>query len=34
MYWDSNNLYGWAMIQDFPYGGFKFLSEEEFDEFY
>ena len=25
-YWDVNNLYGWAMIQDLPYGGFKFLS--------
>ena len=22
MYWDANNLYGWAMIQDLPYGGF------------
>ena len=29
MYWDANNLYGWAMIQDLSYGGFKFLSEEE-----
>ena len=19
MYWDANNLYGWAMIQDLPY---------------
>ena len=27
MYWDANNLYGWAMIQDLPYGGFKFLSQ-------
>ena len=25
MYWDANNLYGWAMIQDLPYSGFKFL---------
>ena len=29
MYWDANNLYGWAMIQDLPCCGFKFLSEEE-----
>ena len=28
MYWDANNLYGWAMIQDLPYGSFKFLSEK------
>ena len=26
MYWDKINLYGWAMIQDLPYGGFKFLQ--------
>ena len=29
MYWDANNLYGWAKIQDLPNEGFKFLSEEE-----
>ena len=28
IYWD-----GWAMIQDLPYGGFKFLSEEEINSF-
>ena len=33
MYWDANNLYAWAMIQDLPYGGFKFLSKEEFKVF-
>ena len=33
MYWDANNLYGWAMIQDLPYGGFKFLTREEIDKF-
>ena len=33
VYWDANNLYGWAMIQDLPYGGFKFLSQEEIDNF-
>ena len=29
MYWDANNLYGSAMIQPFPIGGFKFLSGKE-----
>ena len=24
MYWDANHLYGWTMIQDLPYNGFKF----------
>ena len=33
MYWDANNLYGWAMIQNLPYEGFKFLSEEEIKKF-
>ena len=33
IYWDVNNLYGWAMIQDLPYGGFKFLSEKEIKSF-
>ena len=33
MYWDANNLYGWAMIQDLPYGRFKFLSQEEIKSF-
>ena len=33
MYWDANNLYGWAMIQDLPYCGFKFLTREEIDNF-
>ena len=27
MYWDMDDLYGWAMIQDLPYRGFNFLSE-------
>ena len=22
MYWDANNLYGWAMIKHLPYGSF------------
>ena len=30
MYWDMNNLCGTVMSSDYlPYGGFKFLSEEE-----
>ena len=29
MYWDANNLYGWAMIQFLPVSDFKFLSEKE-----
>ena len=33
IYWDANNLYGWTMIQDLPYGEFKFLSEKEIEEF-
>ena len=33
MYWDANNLYGWAMIQDLPYCDFKFLSQKEINEF-
>ena len=33
MYWDANNLYGWAMIQDLPVSGFKFLNDKEISEF-
>ena len=33
MYWDANNFYGWAMIQDLPSGDFKFLSKEEIEVF-
>ena len=32
MYWDANNLYGWAVIQYLPCGGFKWMSEEEISE--
>jgi hypothetical protein len=28
-YLDANNLFGWAMSQHLPVGGFRFLSEEE-----
>ena len=31
MYLDANNLYGWAMSQYLPTGGFKWLTEEEVD---
>ena len=33
IYWDANNLYGWAMIQDLPYYGFKCLIEKEINAF-
>ena len=33
MYWDANNLYGWAMIQDLPHFGFKWLSDKEINNF-
>ena len=31
-YLDANNLYGWAMSQSLPTGGFRFLDEDEIDE--
>ena len=33
IYLDANNLYGWAMIQYLPYGGFKWLIKKEIDKF-
>ena len=34
MYWDMNNLYGWAMGCNYlPYGGFKWLNKEEINNF-
>ena len=30
-YLDANNLYGWAMSQPLPTGGFKWISNENFD---
>ena len=27
-YLDANNLYGWAMSQSLPVGGFKWMSEK------
>ena len=32
MYLDANNLYGWAMSQYLPTGGFKWLSEKQIDK--
>ena len=33
MYWDANNLYGWAMNQPLPYCDFNFLAKKEISEF-
>ena len=33
MYWNANNLYGGAMIQDLSHSDFKFLSQKEIDNF-
>ena len=29
MYLDANNLYGWAMSQCLPYGGFRWMTEKQ-----
>jgi predicted transcriptional regulator len=31
-YFDANNLYGWAMTQYLPYGGFEWVDENDFDK--
>ena len=33
IYWDSNNLYGYSMIQNLAYSGFKFLSDKRINDF-
>ena len=33
MYWDANNLCGWAMNQSLPYCDFNFLTKKEICEF-
>ena len=32
MYLDANNLYGWAMSQYLPTGGFRWLTEKEINK--
>ena len=32
VYLDANNLYGWAMSQYLPTGGFRWLVEEEVND--
>ena len=32
-YLDANNLYGWAVSQYVPYGGFKWLNQKEISNF-
>ena len=34
MYFDANNLYGWAMTQYLPYGGFEWMTEEKNNKFF
>ena len=31
-YLDANNLYGWAMSQYLPTGGFKWINKEKFND--
>ena len=33
MYWDANNIYGYAMIQNLPCSGFTFLNQKEINDF-
>ena len=33
MYFDANNVYGWAMTQYLPYSGFKWMTKEEINDF-
>ena len=33
IYWEPNNLYGWAMNQPLPYGRFNWLSKKEISDF-
>ena len=31
VYFDANNLYGWAMMNDLPYRDFRWMTQEELD---
>ncbi len=31
IYWDANNLYGWAMSQCLPYGDLRWLNEQQIE---
>ena len=31
IYWDANNLYGYAMSQPLPYAGLRWLNEQEME---
>ena len=31
-YFDANNLYGWAMSKQFPTSGFKWMTDNEIDD--
>ena len=33
MYFDANNLYGWAMTQYLPCGNFKWMTKKEISNF-
>ena len=33
MYFDANNLYGWAMTQYLPHGNFKWMTKKEIHKF-
>ena len=33
MYWDANNLHGWAMSQNLPYKDLKFDSDVELEKY-
>ena len=32
MYLDANNLYGWAMSQYLPTGGFRWMTEKQINK--